>query len=104
MTDDFSSLTTGAQCYVLNNATTIYSYKNNLRETFVQVGGKWKKTAQSTYNTIPSGTYCISYNEITSLNSNAAFEPIYAVIAFGLAVFVWACVWSLWRKVLRLHI
>lgn len=86
MKDDFSEIETGASCYVLNNATSIYSYKNNIRTTYIQVGGKWYKQATTTYTNIPNNTYCWSYNDITSLNSNAAFEPLYLFIVLLIAV------------------
>lgn len=97
MKDDFTNLETGSQCYVLNNATTIYSYKGGVRKTYIQVGGKWIYNAQATYNTIPNNTVCISYNDITSLNSNSQFYPIYLMIAFELGI----CVWFLWFSVFR---
>lgn len=88
MKDDFTNIETGASCYVLNNATTIYSYKNNTRSTYIQVGGKWYKNAVSNYYDIPSNSVCWSYNDITSLNSNAAFEPLYLFIVLQIAVAV----------------
>ena len=101
MKDNFSNLETGANCYVLNNATSIYSYKNAVRTTYIQVGGKWKKNAVSNYTNIPSNTVCWSYNDITSLNSNSQFEPIYLMIAFMLAIFVWWFVYRLVSKMFR---
>lgn len=101
MKDDFSNIETGASCYVLNNATTIYSYKNSTRTTYVQVGGKWYKNAVSTYTNIPNNTVCWSYSDITSLNSNAQFEPLYLMIAFCLAIFVWWFVFRLVSKLFR---
>lgn len=85
MKDDISEIETGAQCYVLNNATTIYSYKGGTRKTYFQIGGKWITAAQSSYNTVPIGAYCINYDEIQSLNSNAAFEPLYLFIVLLIA-------------------
>ena len=88
MKDDFTNIETGASCYVLNNATSIYSYKNNTRTSYIQVGGKWYKHAATTYTNIPVNTFCWSYNDITSLNSNAAFEPLYLFIVLQIAVAV----------------
>lgn len=101
MKDDFSSIETGSSCYVLNNATTIYSYKNSVRTTYIQVGGKWYKNAVSNYYDIPNNAVCWSYSDITSLNSNAAFEPIYLMIAFCLSIFVWFFVFRLVSKLFR---
>lgn len=101
MTDNFNELETGASCYVLNNASTIYSYKGSVRKTYIQVGGKWYYTTQSTYNTIPSGAVCFSYSDITKLNSNAVFEPFLIGLSFCLAVFVWWAVFSLFSRLVR---
>lgn len=101
MKDDFTNLETGSSCYVLNSQTSIYSYKNNVRTTYIQVGGKWYKQATTNYNTLPVNTVCWSYNDITSLNSNAAFEPLYLMIAFCLAIFVWWFVFRLVSKLFR---
>lgn len=101
MTDNFDELETGASCYVLNNATTIYSYKSNIRKTYIQVGGKWINTSQSDYYNLPSNTVCFSYNDITKLNSNAVFEPFLIGLSFCLAVFVWWAVFSLFSRLVR---
>ena len=85
MKDDTSEIETGAQCYVLSNATTIYSYKGGSRKTYYQIGGKWITAAQSSYNTIPVGAYCVDYGKIQSLNSNAAFELLYLFIILLIA-------------------
>lgn len=86
MKDDTSEIDTGAQCYVLNNATTIYSYKGGTRKTYYQIGGKWYAAAQSTYNSLPIGAYCVDYGKIQGINSNAAFEPLYSFIVLVIAV------------------
>lgn len=101
MTDDTSNIETGSSCYVVNNATTIYSYKNNNRTTYVQIGGKWFKTATQTYTNIPTNTYCWSYNDIRSLSSNAEFLPLYEFIALCLAVFVWYIVFKLITRLVK---
>lgn len=101
MKDDFSELETGASCYVLNSATNIYAYKSGVRSSYLQVGGKWHKTSQSSYSSVPTSSICISYSDITAINSNAAFLPIYEFIAFCLAVFVWFFVWFLFRRLVR---
>ena len=101
MTDDFSNLETGSSCYVLNNATTIYSYKNNNRTTYIQLGGKWFKNATQTYTNLPNNTVCWSYSDITSLNSNAEFYPLFMMCAFMLAVFVWYIVFKLITRLIK---
>lgn len=99
MKDDFSELETGASCYVLNSTTSIYSYKGGVRSSYVQVGGKWYKTAQTDYYSIPTASTCFSYSDITAINSKAEFAPIYEFIALILAVFVW---WFVFKLVSRL--
>lgn len=101
MTDDFDDLETGASCYVLNNATSIYSYKSNSRKTYTLVGGKWYHTATSTYTSIPTNTVCWSYSDITELNSNADMYPVYMFISFSLAVFTYFLAWYLFRRLFK---
>lgn len=101
MTDDFTELETGASCYVLNNQSSIYSYKAGVRTTYIQVGGKWNKTAVQNYTSVPSNTVCWTYADITSLNSNAQFYPIYAYIALVMAIFVWYFVFRLLSRLIR---
>lgn len=82
--DDVSDIpTTG--CNVLNSQSSIYNYYNGIRQTFVQVGGKWIKSSESGYSYTPSGLICIDVNQ---LNSNAQFEPIFYAIAFMLFITV----------------
>lgn len=82
--DDVSDIpTTG--CNVLNSQSSIYNYYNGVRQTFVQIGGKWIKNGESSYTYTPSGLTCI---DVSTLNSNAAFEPIFYAIAFMLFVAV----------------
>ena len=101
MTDDFSNLETGASCYAISNTTTIYSYKTNNRTSYIQIGGKWYKTSVQSYNTIPASTHCLSYSDITKINSNAAFYPQYMIFAFGLSVFVWLVVFKLLGRLVK---
>ena len=101
MKDDFSELETNASCYTLNSTTSIYSYRNNIRSTYTQVGGKWYKTAAQNYTNLPTNIVCFSYNDITSLNSNAEYFPIFEFIAFSLAVFVWVVVYKLISRLIK---
>lgn len=101
MTDNFDDLETGASCYVLNNATSIYSYKSNSRKTYTLVGGKWYHTATSNYTNIPTNTVCWSYSDITELNSNSDMYPVYMFISFSLAVFTYFLAWYLFRRLFK---
>lgn len=101
MTDNFDDLETGASCYVLNSATSIYSYKNNTRKTYSLVGGKWYHSATTTYSSYPSSSVCWSYDDITQLNSNADMYPVYMFISFALAVFTYFLAWSLFRRLFK---
>lgn len=101
MTDDISNIETGSSCYVVNNSTTIYSYKNNTRTTYIQIGGKWFKNATQTYTNIPTNTVCWVYNDIKSLSSNSQFFPMYEFIALCLAIFVWYIVFKLISRLIK---
>lgn len=102
MKDDISEIVENAQCYTINSATSIYAYKNNTRETYTQIGGKWKKSAQSSYNSIPVGAYCVSYSEIESINSYAMFEPLYVFNSLLVALFVIGfCIWLLFGRIFK---
>lgn len=98
MVDDSGQIEQNAECYTINSPTSIYSYANRVRSTYTQIGGKWYKSAESTYISLPSGAYCVDYNTITTLSSNAQFLPIYYVIAFSLAIFTWFLCWWLFRR------
>lgn len=104
MKDDTTEIINNATCYTINSATSIYAYRNNVRNTYTQIGGKWYQTATITYTNIPSSSYCVSYSNITNLNSNAAFEPIFVFIGFCLAIFVWKFVYFLWSRLVRYRI
>lgn len=101
MVDDSSQIIQNAECYTINSPTSIYSYANRVRNTYTQIGGKWYKSAESSYLTIPSGAYCVPYNNIATLSSNAEFYPIYAMIAFELAIFTWFLCWWLFRRLFK---
>ena len=104
MTDDFSNLETGASCYVLNSATSIYSYKNSMRKTYTMVGGKWFETAQSSYSSVPSNSVCWSYSDITALSSNSDMYPIYMFLGFCLAIVVYCLWWFIFRRMFKWRI
>lgn len=104
MKDDFSNIPNNAQCYILNNATSIYVYGNSVRDTYTQVGGKWYKSATSSYITIPNNSVCWSYSDITSLNSKAEFYPIFYTIGFLLAVLAFRFIWRIVRPLFKAHL
>lgn len=88
MKDDVSEIITNASCYVINNQSSIYAYRNNTRSNYTQIGGKWFKTSEQTYTNLPVNSVCYSYSDIEALNSNASFEPIYLFIGFCLVALV----------------
>lgn len=100
MNDDVSAIPSSG-CNVLSSNQLIYNYNNGVRQTFINVGGKWIKSAETTYSYSPSGYECI---DVGDLSSSADLYPIYIVIAFILAVFVWWLVWRLIKPILRIRL
>lgn len=96
MTDDFSSVASGG-CNSFNSSTSMYHYANNVRQTYTNFGGKWIKTAETTYNTIPNNTVCV---DISTISSNATFEPVYMFFAFCLVLCVVGLFWYVLRRLL----
>lgn len=86
--DDISNIETGASCYVLNSATSIYSYKGNTRKTYSEIGGKWYLSAQSNYYNIPDNAVCWSYSSLAELSHFSYIEPIYDSFALMFALFI----------------
>lgn len=86
--DDVSEIETGASCYVLNSATSIYSYKSGSRKTYSEIGGKWFLSAESVYNTIPSNAVCWSYSDIAELSHFGYMEPVYISFSLIFGVFI----------------
>lgn len=80
MTDDFSDVA-AANCYTISSPTTIYGYSNGVRTTYIQIGGKWYRTATQNYQTLPANSYC--YTSL-NFNSNSQYEPIFYFISFCL--------------------
>lgn len=99
MTDDITEIVTDASCYTINNATTIYSYGDSVRYTYTQIGGKWYKTGQNSYNSISSNYVCYSYDDIAALSSKSEFEPIFTAIALGLVIVTVMLFWATIRKI-----
>ena len=104
MTDDFSNLVKGASCYAISSQTSIYAYKGGVRSSYSQIGGKWYKTAENAYSSVPINSVCYSYDDITKINSKAEYFPIYEFIALLLAVFVWFFVFRLVSRLIRWRI
>lgn len=87
MFDDVSAIPSGG-CSVLTSGTTLSWYSGNTRKDFSVNGGKWVLYRTSTTNYASydiSGYNCI---DVSTLKSNAQFEPIYYGLAFGLFIFV----------------
>ena len=104
MTDDFSELPNNATCYTINSTTSIYTYRNNVRDTYTKMGDKWLKTATQNYTNLPSNSVCFSYSDITAINSNAEFYPIYYTIGFLMAVFAFRFIWRVIRPLFKAHL
>lgn len=104
MHDDFSNVPSNASCYTLNSQISLYVYRNNVRDTYTQIGGKWFKTATTTYTSVPTNAVCWSYSDLSTLNSNAAFEPIYELIALILALLVWFVIAKIWSNLFRCRV
>lgn len=102
MIDDSSQIIQNAECYTINSPTSIYSYANRVRSSYTQIGGKWYKTAESSYITIPSGAYCVSYNDITTLSSNAAFYPLYIFNVTVTAIMIFSFgIWLIFGRIFK---
>lgn len=101
MTDDFTGLINNASCYSVNNSTSIYAYRNNVRYSYTQIGGRWYETAQQTYTNIPSSTTCYTYSDITALNTFSYMQPIFYFIAFLLGILVWTMCFWMWSKLIH---
>lgn len=86
--DDVSEIETGASCYVLNNATSIYSYKGGTRKTYNEIGGKWFLSSQSAYSSVPSNSVCWSYSDIQELSHYSYMEPLYFSFALIFSLFI----------------
>ena len=84
--DDVSDIPTQG-CNVLTSENTLLHYSNNIRTTFVQVGGRWIKTRTDSYASMPSGYACI---DVSVLSSNAHIVPLLYMCSFGLFL---VCAW-----------
>lgn len=102
MTDDFSDVIQNASCYTINNSTSIYAYRNNTRYSYSQISGKWYLSSQATYTSIPTSSYCYTFNDLSSINSYSYMFPVYAFIAFCLAVFVFIFAYKVfWENLVK---
>lgn len=86
--DDVSEIETGASCYVLNNATSIYSYKGGTRKTYNEIGGKWYLSSQSNYYNIPDSAVCWNYDAIQDISHFSYMEPIYISFTLIFSIFI----------------
>lgn len=84
--DDISEIEQNATCYTINSQTSIYSYRNNTRSTYTQIGSKWYKTAQTTYTTLPNNIVCVPYSTLSELASNAQLTPIYTFCGLFISI------------------
>lgn len=87
MHDDVTDIPSSG-CSVLTSGTTLQWYSGNTRKDYSLNGGRWILYRTSTIN---YGSYDITgFNclDVSTLNSNAAFEPIFYGLAFGLFIFV----------------
>lgn len=101
MKDDLSDVVSGASCYTINNDYSIYAYKSNVRYTYIRIGSKWYNSAQQQYVNMPSNLTCISYADISAINSHQVFEPIYITIALICVVFVWLLWFNVFKRITR---
>lgn len=89
MHDDVSAISSGG-CNVLSSSDTISNYNNNTRKDYVFNGGKWilYRTQYTSYGSYDTSNFnCI---DVTSLNSNAIFEPF--IYGLGFLVFLVAII------------
>lgn len=72
-------------CNVLTSSDTLVSYSGNRRVDYARNSNRWIKwrSQTSSYNYDLSGYTC---TDITKLNSNAEFVPIFYAVAFGLFI------------------
>lgn len=100
--DNVSEIIDNASCYTINSPTSIYSYSGNIRRTYTLMGGSWYQTAQSNYNTIPSGAYCVSYSTIQNIASYEYMSPVYSFMALIVSLFILLfAFWLLFRSFVR---
>lgn len=84
--DDVSQINP-SWCNVLTSSDTLVSYSGNHRIDYVLNGGRWIKWRdQTSYSIYDISNYtCV---DISTLRSNAEFEPIFYAIAFMLFITV----------------
>lgn len=86
MNDDTSAIPrTG--CNVLSSSNVVTNYTGNTRRQFVFNGGKWilYQTSTSSYGYSTDGLNCI---DVSTLNTNAQYQPIFLMCALGLLIFL----------------
>lgn len=86
MKDDTSAIPrTG--CNVLSSNNVVTNYTSNTRRQYTFNGGKWilYQTTTTTGGYSTAGLNCI---DVSTLNTNAQFEPLFLMCALGLLVFL----------------
>lgn len=100
MRDDVSAIDS-AWCNVLTSPTSLSSYSGNTRKDFVFNGGKWYlyRTQYSNYNDYDTSNF--SCLDVSNLNSNAVYEPIFHFIGFFVFCFWLVLAWFLVRNLFQ---
>lgn len=82
--DDVSEIDS-SWCNVLTSSDTLVSYNGNRRIDYSLNGGRWVKWRdQTAYNSYDIDNYLCM--DVSTLKSNAQFEPIFYMIAFLLFI------------------
>lgn len=53
-------------CVTRQNDTTLYAYKNNIRDTYTLNGLEWEHTASSNFNNTYNNLICVSGSQVPS--------------------------------------
>lgn len=83
--DDTSAIPSGG-CTVITSSNSLSWYNGNIKKDFYSIGGKWYqyRTQTTSYGNYDISSYTCT--DITGLNSNAQYVPIYGIIAFFLFI------------------
>lgn len=60
------SIPEGYTCVIRSNDTTLYAYRSSQRDTYIQNGLSWQRTATSTNTSLPTNPVCVSTPQIPS--------------------------------------
>lgn len=74
----------GYTCVIRQNDTTLYAYKNSVRDTYTVNGLKWQKTGTTTSTSLPANSVCVTSSQIpaASMNSMLLIGCTFCVLAF----------------------